>query len=202
MQADVEPASCFRNAQFVLLHGVSSLTYTNSNSYALIVKRDSYKTVTVEPGTALDILIKATTAEAEGEATWENELSGRPRPVRVFTTRDRKAASSQLKDGEAKLFDALLALRGALESRDPLQEEKAKNMLEEFYRIRESDSSSDESEDADLNKLLAKRSGLGPSLARKVFEGLRPGQRAICSRINGSLMRFHSVLNHFWDCRV
>lgn len=139
--------------------------------------RDRYKHVT----DSFDILIPTARANAEGEATFGDEF-GRSKPVRVFTEADRKKAARQMSGMEGKRFDALLALKGALEAKDALQLEGAKERLERFYRMREDENpphvSSDPERDRQFAELLAQQSGMAPDEAVRHFEGLRPGPKA------------------------
>lgn len=139
--------------------------------------RDRYKPVT----DSFDILIPTARANAEGEATFGDEF-GQPKPVRVFTKEDRNRAAQRMSGTEGKRFYALLALKGALEAKDALQLEGAKERLEVFYRMREDENpphvSNDPERDRQFAELLAQKSGMEPDEAVKHFEGLRPGPKA------------------------
>ena len=170
--------------------------------------RDRNKTVINKE--SFDILIPASRAEAAGEATFGVEF-GPPKPVRIFTKDDRQRAIKRINGKEGKLFDALLALRGALESRDALQIEAARARLERFYRLREDEDPPYVSKDPEIDRqfaeVLAQRSGLSPEEAIKHFEGLRPGPRAksdpfrllsyeVSQRVSGPL---ETELVLWWD---
>ena len=90
------------------------------------MKRNQYKTVTSKESFA--ILIPASGAEEEGEATFLVEFGGPPK-VRAATLKDLRKTAKELKGAVAAHFDALLAMRSALESRDELALSKAKDRL-------------------------------------------------------------------------
>lgn len=100
--------------------------------------RDHYETVTSKESFA--ILIPASREEAMGEATFLSEsMPGvvSPVSVRPVTSRDVKDAAAKLKGVDGKQFNALLALRGALEARDELALADARERMERVYQLRE-----------------------------------------------------------------
>jgi hypothetical protein len=62
-----------------------------------------------------------------------------PVPVRPVTLKDVKETAVKLKGIEGKQFNALLALRGALEAQDNLAMAKAKERMEQVYQLQESE---------------------------------------------------------------
>jgi hypothetical protein len=141
--------------------------------------RDQYKTVTSKGSFA--ILIPASRKEAIGEATFQIEV-GKIQPVRAVTLQDLKKTAKGLKGAEGARFDALLALKGALEAGDKLALAKAKERLERAYQMRESESPLHVSSDPELDQEFAEAAawsvGLSPEESVKHIEGLRPGPRA------------------------
>ena len=152
----------------------------NSNDTLLSMIRDRNNAVTKSKD-AFDILIPATHGDAVGEATFEDEF-GSPKLVRHFTRDDREQMIRKMRGAEGKHFDALLALKAALESRDPLQLQDAKVRLDQVYRMREEENPPHASKNAELDRqfgeVLAQWSGLAPDEAIRHFEGLRPGRSA------------------------
>jgi hypothetical protein len=143
------------------------------------VTRDSYKTVTSKESFAL--LIPASPKDATGEATFQMEL-GAPQPVRAVTLPELKAAAKKLKGSAGAMFFALLALRDALESRDELALQAAKQRLERAYVLRESEAPAPFPADEDSRRLFASQIaslvGMSAEESLKHYEGLRPGPRA------------------------
>jgi hypothetical protein len=118
-----------------------------------------------------------------GEATFFAEL-GAPVAVRPVTLEELKSAAREMNGIEGKEFVALLALRGALETRDELALAKAKERLEQVYRLREAaDASRSPLQDAEsrrkFSEWIAPLIGLPPEESFKHYEGLRPGPRAM-----------------------
>jgi hypothetical protein len=114
------------------------LAGSDSIYYSICVTRDHYKTVTNKE--SFVILIATSPEEAMGEATFLPEsMPGvvSPVPVRPVTSKDVKDAAAKLKGVDAKQFDALLALRGALEARDELALDDARGRMERVYQLRE-----------------------------------------------------------------
>jgi hypothetical protein len=116
-----------------------------------------------------------------GEATFQMEL-GAPQPVRAVTLPELKAAAKKLKGSAGEMFFALLALRDALESRDELALQKAKERLERAYALRESEAPAPFPADEDSRRLFASQIaslvGMSAEESLKHYEGLRPGPRA------------------------
>ena len=102
------------------------------------MSRDRYKTVTSKESFVL--LISASPQEAMGEATFLSEsMPGvvSPVPVRPVTLKEVKEAAAKLKGIEGKHFNALLALRWALEAQDNLAIANAKERMERVYQLQE-----------------------------------------------------------------
>lgn len=102
------------------------------------MKRDRYKTVTGKESFA--ILIQASSGQATGEATFLSEsMTGTASsvPVRPVTLKDVKETAAKLRGINGKQFDALLALRGALEARDELAIADARKRMESARESRE-----------------------------------------------------------------
>jgi hypothetical protein len=146
------------------------------------MRRDRDYTVTGKE--SFSLLVEAVPPQAAmGEATFFTEI-GAPLPVRPVELDELKDFARKLRGVDGKEFDALLALRGALETRDTLALAKAKERLEEVYRLREK-------ADASRPPLLSKESrkqfaeqiapliGLPPEESLKHYEGLRPGPKAM-----------------------
>ncbi len=114
-----------------------------------------------------------------GEATFLIEL-GNPQPVRAVTMQELKNAARQMKGADGKQFFALLALRGALESGDNLALDKAKELMEHAYRLREAEKLPTVNPEVDwqLGELFARDSGLTPEETSRYLSGFRPGPRA------------------------
>jgi|GEM_PF-1763953 len=135
------------------------------------MKRDHNKTVTSKESFAI-LIQAASTDEAMGEATFLSEsMPGvvSPVPVRPVTPKDLKSAATNLKGVDGKQFNALLALRRALEARDDLALADATERLEQVYQLRERELArhrkSPESEET--RRFLA-----------ELIESLRPGPKA------------------------
>lgn len=141
------------------------------------MNRDRYKTVT-----GFAILVPALASEAMGQATFLSEAD-RVHHVRAITLDEVKAAAKKLRGAEAARFDALLSLRGALESRDQLALSTAKERMKEFYRLRQAEKPKITDFDEDdyerfLGEIIADRVGLPPEEAGKYISGKRPGPSA------------------------
>jgi hypothetical protein len=138
------------------------------------MERDQYKAVT---GFAL--LVPASGSEARGEATFASEAFG-PSHVRAITLEEVRAAAKKLKGTEAARFDALLSLRDALESRDPLALERAKERMERLYRLRQAETpkTADPNLDREFGALFAPRIGMSPEETAKYMYSLRSGPKA------------------------
>ena len=113
----------------------------------------------------------ASPGEAMGEATFLAEpLPGVPAPVRVraVTLIDVKSERINLRGIEAKQFDALVALRRALQSEDSLALQGATARMEEVYQMRE-------------QEVERHRHSTGDEEARsfwsETIQSLRPGSR-------------------------
>jgi hypothetical protein len=144
------------------------------------VTRDQYKTVTSKESFA--ILIPASEWEAEGEATFQMELGG-PQHVRAATLKEMRKTAKELKGAIAAHFDALLAMRGALESRDELALSSAKDRLERAYGLWEAERPlrplpEEEESRRQLGEALASVVGMSATESLKHFEGLGPGPQA------------------------
>jgi hypothetical protein len=150
------------------------LTVTNNNGNAITVNRDRYKTVT-----QFALLIPASELEAMGEATFESEAFGTSH-VRAISLEEIKAVQRKLRGLEAARFGALLFLRGALESRDQLALLRAKERMEEFYRLRQAErtKTADPDEDRQLGAAFSQWAGLSAEETAKYMLGLRTGPKA------------------------
>lgn len=96
------------------------------------MSRDRYKTVTSKESFVL--LIPASADAAVGEATFLSETSpDLPAFVRPVSANDIKSAARSLKGNEALQFDALLALKGGLETQDALVIAGAVERVERVY---------------------------------------------------------------------
>jgi hypothetical protein len=146
------------------------------------MKRDCNKTVTNKDSFAL--LIQAVPPETPmGEATFGIEI-GPATPVRPVTLKEVIATGRKMRGWDGKEFSALLALRGALEACDELALAKAKERLQDVYRLKERDHASRQSPQIDesrrkFGELMASAIGLPPEESLKHYEGLRPGPRAM-----------------------
>lgn len=146
------------------------------------MSRDSNDTVTKNRGFAL--LVHAVPPQASmGEATFLAEI-GPPVPVRPVTLEELKMVAKKLRGVHAKEFDALLALRGAIEAQDELALAKAKERLQEVYRLREREDAAhrplqDEESRRKFGELIAPSIGSSPEESLKHYSGLRPGPRAM-----------------------
>jgi hypothetical protein len=154
------------------------------------VKRDRYETVTRKESFVL--LIPASPEEAMGDATFLSEsMPGvvSPVPVRPFTSKDLKDAATKLKGADGKQFDALLALRGALEARDDLALADARERIEQVYRLREMELAKHRKspENEETRRFWA-----------ELIEGLRPGPKAKknpCRLLSFEVSRTVGLLN-------
>jgi hypothetical protein len=136
--------------------------------------RDPYKTVT-----GFVLLIPTSEARAVGEATFLSELYG-PLHVRPFDLEEIQKTANKLRGAEAACFDALLALRRALESGDKLAESKAVERMENVYRLRQDEMPKEPNprDRLQTGKLLSPLLGLPPDEAVKYLDGLRSGPLA------------------------
>lgn len=140
----------------------------------IIVKRDSYKTVTNE----LPILIPASDEEKEGVATFQQELLP-PVPVRTFKNSDLQNAKKHMTEAEAKHFSAVVALTQALQNpSDTLALHNANAAFEEAYKLRRIEPSSFAELGPEFAHSLARIIGVPPQEAVEVLERKRPGPRA------------------------
>jgi hypothetical protein len=141
--------------------------------------RDHNKAVTGKEAFAL--LIPASPKEAVGEATFQMELAA-PQPMRLFTLADARQAAKKLTGAAGDRFFALLALRGALESRDVLALDDAKKRLERTYLSQEPrhpfQPSANDPERQRFAELMANYIGLSPEESLKHLEGRRAGPKA------------------------
>ena len=114
-----------------------------------------------------------------GEATFASEAFGLSH-VRAITLEEIRAATKKLKGTEAARFDALLSLKGALESGDQLALNRAKERMEKFYRLRQEEMSraADPDLDRQLGGLFAPWAGLSPEETAKYMHGVRSGPKA------------------------
>jgi hypothetical protein len=147
------------------------------------VTRDPIQPVT--NGTTFALLVHAVPPQAAtGVATFFAEL-GVPVPVHLVALEELKKTARELRGLHAKEFDALLALRGAVEAKDELALADAKERLEQVYRLREAeDASRRPLQDAESRRKFAEQVasrliGLPPEESQKHYEGLRPGPRAM-----------------------
>lgn len=134
------------------------------------MNRDRYETVTRKESFA--ILIPASPEEAMGEATFQPESMpgfGSPVYVRPFTLKDMKDAAGKLKGVDRKQFDALLALRGALETGDKLALADARERMERVYQLWEIGAAKypESAENEEMRRFWA-----------EFIESLRPGPKA------------------------
>ncbi|HEX4021725.1 MAG TPA: hypothetical protein VHX63_11300 [Acidobacteriaceae bacterium] len=118
-----------------------------------------------------------------GEATFGSEL-GPATPVRPVTLKEVIATGRKIRGLDGKEFSALLALREALEACDELALAKAKERLQEVYRLKERDHVSrqlpqNEESRKKFAELMASSIGLPAEESFKHYEGLRPGPRAM-----------------------
>jgi hypothetical protein len=147
------------------------------------MKRDHYDTVSLESGFAILVQVYSP-EEATGEATFLSE-SFSPY-VRAVTLLEMKRAARGLKGQEADEFSALLALKGALESQDPLAMENAMARLGRVYEERRKeyyaldwDDEASRREFARLMEPITGVPGLSAEESLEHFRGLRPGPRAL-----------------------
>jgi hypothetical protein len=146
------------------------------------MKRDSNKAVTRNVKFAL--LVQAVPPEIPmGKATFGVEI-GQPLLVRPVTLKELIGFARKMNAANGREFSALLALRGALEARDELALAKAKERLEQVYRLREKEDYSqprlqNEESRKKFSALIAAHVGLSPEEALKHYEGLRPGPKAM-----------------------
>lgn len=161
-----------RLLSFLPLSSKFPLDCNNSTSYSIVVNRDRYETVT-----RFALLLPASASEAMGEATFTSEASG-PSHVRAVRLEEIKVARKNLRGTEAARFDALLFLRGALESGDQLALDRALERMEKFYRLRQSETPMDPDLGHQFGALFAQKTGLSPLEAGKYIFGLRPGPKA------------------------
>jgi len=96
------------------------------------MSRDRYETVT-----QFALLIPTSESEAMGEAMLESDSR---QFVRAVTLVEIREAAKKLRGAEAGHFDALLSLRGALESGDQLASVRALERLEKAYLLQHADS--------------------------------------------------------------
>jgi len=127
-------------------------------------------------------LIPASEGDAEGEATFLMELGG-PQHVRAVTLKEVRKTAKELKGAVAAHFDALLAMRDALESQDELALSNAKGRLKRAYRLREAERPlkplpEEEESRRQLAEALASVVGMSAAESLKHFEGLGPGPKA------------------------
>ncbi|MGO9325227.1 MAG: hypothetical protein ACLP07_11760 [Terracidiphilus sp.] len=140
------------------------------------MERVRYETVTRKESFA--ILIPASPEEASGEATFQMEFGG-PQSVRAIRLQELKKTARELKGAAAAHFDALLALRGALETGDTLALAKAKERLERAYRLREAENPpTDPESDRQLGEVFAPFVGLSAKESLRYLGGLRSGPKA------------------------
>jgi hypothetical protein len=126
-------------------------------------------------------VVPASPKEATGEATFQMDL-GAPQPIRAVTVAELKKEAVKLRGSAGAMFFALLALRDALESRDELALQDAKQRLERAYLLRESEASvpfpADEGSRQLFASQIASLVGMSAEESLKHYEGLRPGPRA------------------------
>jgi hypothetical protein len=175
VESYAKPAGGLGNADFLLFHCGISLTYTNNTSYSFMVNRDRYKTVT-----GFVLLVQASESDAIGEPTFlsELELSTGVRPISL---EEIKREARQLKGVDSEHFNALLALRGALESQDNLALKRASERMEKVYRMREVAVSKYEDEgffEPVGVKSYARILGQKPEYIGKYMQGKLPGPKA------------------------
>ena len=77
-------------------------------------------------------------------APYRSEVTFLPSPVRVVTLQEIKKSAKEMKGSKGDRFYALLALRGALESKDELALAKAKERMERVYQVREKEYADDQ----------------------------------------------------------
>jgi hypothetical protein len=135
-----------------------------------------------EAVTQFAILLPASHDEATGEATFETEL-GVPTPVRLFSSADRQLMARKLRGAEGDHLFALLALRDALESKDAIALERAKDRLEKVRSAYEKKHpfqfTGNDAEKTQFANLIASFVGLSPEESLRHLEGRRPGPRAM-----------------------
>jgi hypothetical protein len=117
-----------------------------------------------------------------GQATFLSEAE-QVHHVRAITLKEVKAEAKNLRRAEAARFGALLSLKGALESRDQLALNTAKERMKEFYRLRQAEQPKIAGFDDDyferlLGEMIADRVGLSPEEAGKYLSGKRTSPRA------------------------
>ena len=123
-------------------------------------------------------MLPASPSEAMGEATFASEAFG-PSHVRAITLNEVKTAAKKLRGAEAARFDALLALKGALESGDKLAMAKAKERLERAYQLKEAENPPTDPESGrQLGEVFAPFVGLSAKESLRYLEGLRYGPKA------------------------
>jgi hypothetical protein len=139
------------------------------------MNRDQYKTVTSKESFAL--LIPAEKAEAEGEATFLMEFGG-PRQVRAVRLEDLRKYAKALRGTAAAHFGALLALRGALESRDDLALATAMERMSRVYELRKAETPVAPELDRQLGEVFAPFVGMNAEESYKYMAGQRSGLNA------------------------
>lgn len=141
--------------------------------------RDQYKTVTKRDSFALLVAAESPN-KAMGMATFGAE-NVPPVAVQPVTLNDVRTTARNLPRVEAKEFDALLALRGALEARDGLALESAKARLEAVYQLKRKERAERLTEDKESRRKSGAQwgvSGLSPEESLQHIEGLRIGPDA------------------------
>lgn len=140
-----------------------------------------------------------------GEATFSSEAFG-PKNVRAITLDEVKATAKKLRGTDAARFDALLSLRGALESEDRLAMDRAGERMERLYQLRQAETpkAADPNQDRQLGAIFANYTGLSPEETAKYMMGMRSGPKAAAnprrlfsyevSQVVGSLFQTEIVL--------
>jgi hypothetical protein len=130
-----------------------------------------------ETVTGFSLLVPASTSEATGEATFLSEIHG-SQHVRAVKLEEIRKTARHLRGVEAEHFSAMLALRGALDSRDELAMGRAMDRMGRVYRLRENEVSKSDSLVKHVAKLFAPTMGMTAQEVLRYLDGMRPGRGA------------------------
>ena len=125
-------------------------------------------------------MIPTSPEKAMGDAVFLMEM-GEQDFTRQATLEDFKLAARKLKGSDAKRFDALMALRDAMQQKDDIAMDRAKDRMEKVYAMAEKEQAplfNSQKERMEFAEALAPEIGLPPEESLAHWMGMRPGPKA------------------------